>query len=142
MHMHEFTLQHDYPVSRKILWDVFSDFGRSSNPSAQIHLESDGDPANHRIGAVRRVVVHGQGYREKLIDFVPGQSLTYELLEGAPVVTYTGTIEISGDDRQGRVCWKVKYKPRFPVPGWMIEKNARKVISGILTELHDVLARR
>jgi uncharacterized membrane protein len=141
LNMSEFTVQHDYPVSREVLWEIFSDFGRSSNPSAEIHMETEGDRDNHRIGAVRRIVIHGQSYREKLTAFVPGQSITYELLDGAPVENYTGTIAISGADQRSTVHWRVKYKPRFPVPGWMIEKNARKVISGILAELHDVLTR-
>jgi hypothetical protein len=122
------------------MWEVFSDFGKSSNPSAEIVLEQEGDASNHNIGAIRSTTIDNDVFREELISYEPGVSLTYKLLSGAPVEDYYGTIAIKAlDDSNSEVEWSVRCKPNFPIPGWIIEKNAKKVIQGILDELLSVL---
>ena len=122
------------------MWAIFSDFGTSSNPSAEIILEEEGDASNHNIGAIRSTTIGKDVFKEELIAYEPGVSLTYKLLSGAPVEDYYGTIAIKalGDDN-AEVEWSVRCKPNFPIPGWIIEKHAKKVIQGILDELSDVL---
>ena len=135
-----FAIRKSFPVSRERMWSIFADFGVSSTPSTKIELESQGDAERGHIGAIRRIYIGRDVYREKLTEYQPGKSLSYQLLEGAPVDDYSGTIEIDGDDRQSSVTWRVRFRPRFPVPAWMVEKNAAGVINGILNELHGIVS--
>lgn len=136
-----FAIQKSFPVSRERVWSIFSDFGVSSTPSTKIELESQGDAERGHIGAIRRIYIGRDVYREKLTEYQPGKLLSYQLLDGAPVDDYFGTIEVDGDDQQSTVIWTVRFRPRFPVPAWMVEKNASRVINGILSELYTVLTR-
>ena len=138
--MHHFSITKKYPFPASHLWEIFSDFGKSTNPSAVIEIEEEGDPDNHGIGAIRTTLIDKDTFRERLIAYEPGQSLTYQLLSGAPVEEYFGTITIHPiDDSKSKVTWSIECKPQFPIPGWIIEKNAKKVIKGILDELYNVL---
>jgi len=138
--VHRFSESKEYPFPADRMWSIFSDFGKSTNPSAVIALEKEGDPDNFNIGAIRSTRIGKDTFREQLTAYEPGRSLTYQLLSGAPVDEYYGTVAIHsrGDDR-AEVEWSVACKPKFPIPGWVIEKNAKKVIKGILDELYDVL---
>jgi hypothetical protein len=138
--MHHFTVTKEYPFSASKMWSVFSDFSKSSNPSAAIEMLEAGDPENHGIGAIRETTIGKDRFKEQLVDYEPGRSLTYKLLSGAPVDQYYGTITINPvGDAEAAVEWSVRCTPKFPIPGWVIEKNAKKVIRGILDELYAVL---
>ena len=138
--MTHFSVSKQYPFPASQMWAIFSDFGKSSNPSAQIVLQKEGDVSNHNIGAIRSTTIGKDLFREELTAYEPGKSLTYKLLSGAPVKDYYGTITIKAlDEENSEVEWSVKCEPNFPIPGWVIEKNAKKVIKGILDELYEVM---
>lgn len=141
--MHQFSVVKRYPFSASRMWTIFSDFSKSSNPSATITILDPGDPENHQIGAVRETTIGKDVFSEQLVDFEPGTSLTYKLLSGAPVDQYYGTIRIDpAGDSEAEVLWTVRCVPKFPIPGWIIEKNAKKVIRGILDELYKELTQQ
>jgi hypothetical protein len=138
--MHHFSVIKLFPFPASHMWSIFSDFSKSTNPSAVIELVEEGDPDNYGIGAIRSTRIGKDTFREQLIAYKPEQSLTYQLLSGAPVEDYYGTITIRPvDEDHAEVEWSVECKPNFPIPAWIIEKNAKKVIKGILDELLSVL---
>lgn len=137
---HRFVIERRMAVDPERLWARVSDFEAHDDP--RVELEHEGDPARGGLGALRRVRVGSHVVRERLVDRRPERSLTYELVEGAPVRNYFGTVEVAtADDDPGAsiLRWEVRFEPRLPGTAWLVEWIARRTLGEILDGLEDEL---
>lgn len=138
--MAEFTLQRTFKAPPQVLWEVLSDFEHSRSPRMKVNLLEKGNPHAHNIGAVRRIEWNGQAFKEKLTAVDPGRFFTYQLLEGAPVKDYFGTIALRPHQGGTYLEWKVTYRPKFPWPACLINWKAKQTIRRILDEIERAFA--
>ncbi len=136
-----FVVKHHFTASPEAVWAILSDFGRAPAPSIEVRLEAPGNPNNHQVGAVRQLTAGGRSFREKLTAVDPGRFLTYQLLSGAPVRRYYGTIALRPENGGAYVEWKVTHRPRFPYPAFMINRQAKKAVRQVLRSVERSLGR-
>ena len=72
---------------------------------------------------------------EKILTVKPQESIEYQLLSGAPVHDYYGTIFVYPGRKYTTVRWVVTFRANFPWPDWIVRKLAIKKIHQVLDEI-------
>lgn len=138
--MASFTIKRILHVPPDRLWQHLSDFTGSQGPRTEVLLEEPGDPDHFHTGAVRRLILGSDQLREKLIRVDPQRRLlSYELLSGAPVRTYRGTVIVDAFHDHSLVTWRVRFQPVFPWPASLVGGYARRSINVMLDDLEEAL---
>ncbi len=137
MIMAGFTIKRIIHTPADLLWEQLSNFSEPASPALEVVIERPGDPASHQVGAIRHLFIGGNELREKLLRVDPQQrSFSYQLLSGAPVTNYRGTVIVREHNRHSSLVeWRVTFNPVFPWPARVIAWLGRQSVDAVLDEL-------
>jgi hypothetical protein len=121
------------------VWDILTDFEGNKNKKMKVKVLEPGDPDHHKAGLVREIETNGKTFREKILNVIPKESIEYQLLAGAPVSDYYGTVFVYPERKGTTVRWVATFKSKFPWPEWVIKKRALRFIEGILDDMENAL---
>ena len=133
--MGQFHIDKDIPAEPDKIWSILTDFEQKDDKNTNVEIIEPGDPENHRKGLVRKVITGKDTVTEKILAIKPMESIEYQLLSGAPVHDYFGTIFLYPGREATTVRWVVTFRPNFPWPSWMIRKIAMKKIHRVLDQI-------
>ena len=113
------------PGSRTAVWALLEDAGAWSRWGSWSRVEME-DGAAPGVGAVR--VLHRAPYhlRERITEWVPGERMGYELLDGMNVEGYRATVML--DDAAGagtEVRWRSTYERARPLTALVLRLAVR-----------------
>ena len=133
--MKQFHIEKDIQADPEKIWRTLTDFSESDDPDTKVEILESGDPEHHLQGLVRKVTTGRDSVTEKFLMIRPMESIEYQLLSGAPVHDYYGTIFLYPGRKATTVRWVVTFRSNFPWPEWLIKKIAmnkiHKVLDGI-----------
>jgi len=135
--MGQFHIDKDIPADPEKIWSVLTDFEQKSDPHTIVEILESGNPNNYGEGLVRRVTTGQDSVTEKILSVKPIECIEYQLLSGAPVHDYYGTIFIYPGKKSTTVRWVVTFRSNFPWPEWLIKKFSMKKIHQVLDEIAD-----
>ena len=135
--MGQFHIDIDIPAEPDKIWSILTDFEQKNDPDSNVEIIEPGDPENHQQGLIRKMVTGKDSVTEKILVVKPKESIEYQLLSGAPVHDYYGTIFLYPGRTATTLRWVVTFRPNFPWPEWMIKKVAMKKIHKVLDEIAD-----
>jgi len=135
--MGQFHIDKNIPAEPDRIWTILTDFEQKDDESTTIEIIEPGDPEKHHQGMVRRVNTGKDSVTEKILVVKPKESIEYQLLSGAPVHDYYGTIFLYPGKKDTTVRWVVTFRPNFPWPEWMIRKAAMNKIHKVLDEIAE-----
>ena len=124
-----------YPADAEKVWQILSDFEATSIPNLKVNVLEPGNRNKNNTGLIREISLNGNKIREKILSVTPGESIEYQIISGAPVHDYFGTIFIYPEREGTTVRWVATFKTSFPWPEWIIKKRAIKMISKIMDEI-------
>ena len=133
--MGQFHIDKDIPSDPDKIWNILTDFEQKDDPETSVEILEAGDPENHFRGLVRKVTTGKDSVTEKILSVKPGESIEYQLLSGAPVHDYYGTIFVYPGKKYTTVRWVVTFRANFPWPDWMVKKLAMNKIHQVLDEI-------
>jgi hypothetical protein len=135
--MGQFHIDKDIPAEPEKIWNILTDFEQKNDPDTSVEILEPGDPDNHQKGLVRKVITGKDSVTEKILAVKPNESIEYQLLSGAPVHDYYGTIFVYPGKKLSTVRWVVTFRANFPWPAWLVKKFAMKKIHKVLDEIAD-----
>ena len=135
--MGQFHIDKDIPAGPEKIWHILTDFEQKNDPDTHVEILEKGDPDNHHQGLVRKVTTGKDSVTEKILVVKPKESIEYQLLSGAPVHDYYGTIFLYPGKNFTTIRWVVTFRANFPWPEWMIKGMARKKIHKVLDKISD-----
>ena len=95
-------------------WSDWADFDSAE-------LERPADDGGQGVGAIRRFKRRGLITRERVIAAHEPAWLSYELLSGLPISSYSADVTlIPTDDGGTEIRWSSRFRGRFPVPGGLM----------------------
>ncbi len=98
------------PGSRDAVWEQLADASKWSQWGSWSHVEIEGG-GPQQPGAVRVLVQKPFRVRERVTDWVPGERMGYELIDGMNVQGYRATVTLEGTDSGGTtVRWSSAYE--------------------------------
>jgi hypothetical protein len=133
--MGQFHIDKDIQSDPKKIWDILTDFEQKNDPNTSVEILEAGDPENHHRGLIRKVTTGKDSVTEKILSVNPIESIEYQLLSGAPVHDYYGTIFVYPGKKFTTVRWVVTFRANFPWPEWMVKKLAMNKIHKVLDEI-------
>jgi hypothetical protein len=113
------------PGSRAGVWALLEDAGAWSRWGSWSRVEME-DGAAPAVGAVR--MLHRAPYhlRERITEWVPGERMGYELLEGMPVRGYRATVTLEDAPTGGTVVrWRSAYDHAGPFTALVLRLAVR-----------------
>ena len=135
--MGQFHIDKDIPAEPDKIWSILTDFEQKEDENTTIEIIEPGDPEKHYQGMVRKVITGKDSVTEKILVVKPKESIEYQLLTGAPVHDYYGTIFLYPGRKATTVRWVVTFRPNFPWPEWMIRKAAMNKIHKVPDEIAE-----
>ena len=90
--MGQFHIDKDIPAEPDKIWSILTDFEQKDDVGTTVEIIEPGDPEKHYKGLVRKVITGKDSVTEKILVVKPKESIEYQLLSGAPVHDYYGTI--------------------------------------------------
>jgi hypothetical protein len=135
--MGQFHIDKDIPAAPDKIWSILTDFELKNEKNTTVEIIEAGDPDKHQQGLVRKVITGKDSVTEKILVVKPKESIEYQLLSGAPVHDYFGTIFLYPGRSATTVRWVVTFRPNFPWPEWMIKKVAMKKIHKVLDQIQE-----
>ena len=135
--MGQFHIDKDIPAAPDKIWSILTDFELKNEKNTTVEIIEAGDPDKHKQGLVRKVITGKDSVTEKILVVKPKESIEYQLLSGAPVHDYFGTIFLYPGRSATTVRWVVTFRPNFPWPEWMIKKVAMKKIHKVLDQIEE-----
>lgn len=142
--MKQFHIEKDIPADPETIWQILTDFEQGDDPDTRVEILEPGNPDHHYQGLVRKVTTGRDSVTEKMLLIKPTESIEYQLLSGAPVHDYYGTIFLYPGRKFTTVRWVVTFRSNFPWPEWLIKKIAmnkiHKVLDGIAEKATGVPA--
>lgn len=102
------------------VWELLADASKWARwgPWSKVEVEGGGPQGP---GAVRILVRFPFRLRERITEWVPGERMTYELVEGMRVRGYRATVsleELAGGSTQVR--WRASYERAGPLTGLIL----------------------
>jgi hypothetical protein len=128
-----------YLVDSDRIWELLTDFEAKKSKKLRVKILEPGDEKNNRKGLIREIQMNGTKIREKILTIIPKESIEYQLISGAPVHDYFGTVFVYPERKGTTIRWVVTFKSNFPWPEWLIKKRATKMINEILDEFSKVI---
>jgi uncharacterized protein YndB with AHSA1/START domain len=104
----------------------------------EVVLRHPGDPAPNGVGAVRVVRAFGAAVEEEIVAFDPPKRMEYRIVAGAPVRDYHGEIQVEPLGSGSRVVWRVRFLPKVPGTGWLLERVFRRALGLLIQRLAQV----
>lgn len=96
-------------------------------------LEQSAPDGGEGVGAVRvftsRVFGRTVVSRERVLDVVPGRSLSYGLLSGLPLRGYVGRVEVEPDGDGSVVHWHSEFDCAAGGAGWLYRAVLQRFIT-------------
>jgi hypothetical protein len=113
-------------------------------------LDVEGAPVPDAVGAVRSLTRYGVGSKEEVVAWDPPSHLGYRILKGFPVRDYRADVVLTeagrGDggepDGGTLVTWSVRFEPRYPGTGAVVDWTLQRIIQQFLTSLTRYADRR
>ena len=133
--MGQFHIDKDIPAEPDKIWSILTDFEQKEDKNTTVEILEAGDPEQYQKGLVRKVITGKDSVTEKILVVKPKESIEYQLLSGAPVHDYYGTIFLYPGRKATTVRWVVTFRSNFPWPEWMIKKAAMKKIHKVLDQI-------
>jgi hypothetical protein len=135
--MGQFHIDKDISAEPDKIWKIFTDFEQKDDPNTTVEILDPGDDENYQQGLVRKVTIGKDSVTEKFLLIKPMESIEYQLLSGAPVHDYYGTIFLYPGKKYCTVRWVVTFRSNFPWPEWMVKRFAMKKIHAVLDEIAE-----
>jgi uncharacterized protein YndB with AHSA1/START domain len=104
-------------------------------------LRHPGDPPPNGVGAVRVLRMSGFAIEEEILAYDPPKRMEYRLLAGVPIRDHHGEIRVDPDASGSRVVWSMRFRPRIPGTGWLMERITLHLLSNVLTRLTNLIER-
>jgi len=139
--MGQFHIEKDIPATPEKIWVVLVNFEKIDDPDAIVEILEPGDPENNFEGLVRTIKIGKTIIKEKILTVKPMESIEYQLLSGAPVHDYFGTLFLYPGKEFTTIRWVVTFRANFPWPEWMIKSAAKKKIHKVLEEIAEKATR-
>jgi hypothetical protein len=133
--MTTFTIIRDTELPAKEVWNILSDFTRSPTSAFTVKVEKKGDSRSNGIGTIRILNIGKRRFRERLESVEPPNLFTYQLLSGAPVKEYFGTVDVQSRNSTALINWNVKFTPKIIGTGWIIKRLAKRTINHVIDEI-------
>lgn len=112
-------------------WPSWSSFDETS-------YESEGVPAPHGLGAVRRLRVNRLHSREEVVAFEPPRHFAYDYDGSLPLKNYRGDVTLTpstSGDGGTHITWHSEFDPKIPGTGWAMRAFMKKVLNDVSTSL-------
>ncbi len=107
------------------VWALLADVSQWARWGAWSKVEVEGG-GEHGPGAVRVLVRAPFRVRERVTDWVSGQRMGYELVDGMRVRGYEAEVTLEENDRGGtRVRWRSTYERTDPITGMILRLAVR-----------------
>jgi hypothetical protein len=135
--MANFTITRKLDLPSDQVWATVSDFTRPPSPAISIEVEEKGNPEANGVGAIRNINIKGAKARERLESVNAPNSITYRMLSGAPVREYLGTVNVVAQEGGTLINWDVKFTPKIPGIGWIVEIVIRKAINRFIDAIEE-----
>ena len=135
--MGQFHIDKDIPAEPDKIWSILTDFEQKDDENTIVEIIEPGDPEQNQKGLVRKVITGKNSVTEKILAEKPKESIEYQLLSGAPVHDYYGTIFLYPGRKATTVRWVVTFRSNFPWPEWMIKKAAMNKIHMVLDQIAE-----
>ena len=135
--MGQFHIDKDIPAEPDKIWSILTDFEQKDDENTTVEIIEPGDPEQYQKGLVRKVTTGKDSVTEKILVVKPKESIEYQLLSGAPVHDYYGTIFLYPGRKATTVRWVVTFRSNFPWPEWMIKKAAMDKIHKVLDQIAE-----
>ncbi len=111
--------------SRQDVWALLEDAGRWSQWGSWSHVAVEGG-GEQREGALRVLVNRPFRVRERITEWVPGERIGYELLEGMRVQGYRSTVTLEDGPGGGTVIrWQSVYDRAGPLTALLLRLAVR-----------------
>lgn len=102
------------------IWALLADASKWSQWGSWSHSEVEGG-GEHGPGAVRILVQKPFRVRERVTEWVPGERMGYELLEGMKVRGYSALVTLEPAPEGGTVVrWRSTYEHAGPVTALLL----------------------
>jgi hypothetical protein len=135
--MGQFHIEKDIPADPDKIWTVLTDFQPQNDPEMTVEILKPGNPDHFEEGLVRKVTTGKDTVTEKILTIKPMEYIEYQLLSGAPVHDYYGTIFLYPGRDLTTLRWVVTFRSNFPWPEWLIKKIAMKKIHEVLNKIAE-----
>ncbi len=107
------------------VWALLADFSEWSRWGAWSHVAVEGG-GEQGPGAVRILVRRPFRLRERVTDWVPGERMGYELLDGMRVHGYRAEVTLTRADGGGtQVSWRSTYEHAGPLTAFLLRSAVR-----------------
>lgn len=133
--MVQFHIDRLFQADAEKVWDFLMDFEARKSEKMQVRIIEPGDPGKNKVGLLREIQMNGKSIREKILSVTPKESIEYQLIEGAPVHDYFGTVFVYPERIGTTVRWVATFKTKFPWPEWLVKKSAMKFIESIMDDM-------
>ena len=134
-----YTFTEDVLATPPVVWHLLTDTASDHRWAGirSMRVEQAGDGPTGRVGDIRAVTSWVGTVRERITTFEPEHRMSYELVPGALVRDYHGSIVLEPHDNGTRVTWTVEFTPsRYlaPVVGAVVKRLVRRTIRGLTAE--------
>lgn len=138
-----YTLQTIVGAPRQDVFDVFADRERWNEfLPLRVRLLEAGTFERTGAGAVFRLGVGPIGaVREQITEFVPGETISYRVVGGAPVRSHVGTIILSDVPGGTSVSYSMETTPAVRLPGALVSAGLRIAITVMVRRVRRVATR-
>jgi len=126
-------------ASRDAVWalvrdiDTWQDWGTWSSTTVQTPAPGD-DPQG--IGVIRRLRQAPITNLERVIELVPGERLSYELVSGLPFENYSATVSLTDAADGGTdINWRAEFDVRAKIRGGISRKLLERFYPDIVQRL-------
>jgi uncharacterized protein YndB with AHSA1/START domain len=109
-------------------------------PVRSVEIERPGTTDPNGVGQIRAIETWAGTVREEVTEFEPEHRIGYELLSGAPVSDYRGTIVLEPAGAGTRYVWAIEFHARWylvPLLAVITKRTVSKTIRGLKAELRS-----
>ena len=110
--------------SREAVWALLADASRWADWGRWSKVEVEGG-GEQRLGTVRVLVNRPFRVRERITDWVPGERLAYELLDGMRVEGYRSTVTLEDAPGGTLIRWRSVHDRAGPFTSILLRLAAR-----------------
>jgi catechol 2,3-dioxygenase-like lactoylglutathione lyase family enzyme/uncharacterized protein YndB with AHSA1/START domain len=126
------TVRVSAPVERA--WDVLMDHEGMSAWSGfdPVTLERPGEIERNGRGAERRLSGPLGAFVEQVTCAERPRLLRYRVIAGSPFACHQGEIKLEPDDGRTRITWSVRFRPRIPGTGALLQALFGRVLGSVM----------
>lgn len=123
-------IRRDIAAPRSIVWALLADSAGYASWGFwdEATLERPGPTDRDGVGAIRILASHGRVLREQITDFVPGERMSYRLVSGLPVRSYSATVSLTPRPGGTTLTWRCTIEAA-PVVAGLVRRRLRPFIA-------------